>query len=249
MKSPGMESREVPPKILFKVTLMRHEKPYYKDEGHDLTPEGVERAVETGKQMREQGTVSDEDEIYLVHSPQPRAKGTLEFVAQGAGLEGKPMVSSNQLRKSDFLDMDAFLARVAELGHDQEKIAQDHYTHPMHAEGSVIVEPHAHKKERLYRAFEYLLKWFESHPAEGKTAHVIAVSHFEIITHLIDDVFGMENIGRYNAPSFGEAVQIEARPTAESNRVLLKVTFDGKTKDVYFDRAARSIVIDGQAAS
>ena len=236
-----MERKEQSPRVLFKVTLMRHEKPYYKDEGHDLTPEGVERATQTGKELREHGVIDGTTEdIYLVHSPVPRAKGTIDFVAKGAGLEHLPQHSIDQLRKSDFLDHDAFMERVAELNHDAELVAKDHYTHQMHEEGKVI-EPHTHKKERLYRAFEYLIRWFEKTASRDKTPHVIAVSHYEVITHLLDDTFGMENLGRYNAPGFGETISIEARETNQKNRILLKIEFDGHTKEVYFDREHRSI--------
>lgn len=240
MESSSFERREKPPKLLFKVTLMRHEKPFYKDIGHDLTPEGVERATQTGKEMREKGVIDDSQDIHLLHSPVARAKGTLDFVAKGAGLEHVPQHSIDQLRKSDFADYDAFMERVAELNHDQELIAKDHYTHPMHADGSVI-EPHAHKKERLYRTLEYLTRWLEQHASGDKTPHVIAVSHFEVITHVLDDVFGMENLGRYNAPGFGESVSLEARETGDKDKILLKVAFDGQSKEVYFDRVNRSI--------
>jgi len=96
-----IESQEKMPKLLFKVTLMRHEKPFYKDEGHDLTPEGVEGAINTGKRLRDEGVISEDDEIILVHSPKPRAKGTLDFVVKGADLDGESAIEINQLRDSD----------------------------------------------------------------------------------------------------------------------------------------------------
>lgn len=242
MESEGRIMRaEQPPKVLFKVTLMRHEKPYYKDEGHDLTPEGVERATQTGKELRESGAIDENSEnLYLLHSPVARAKGTLDFVAQGAGLEHLPKHAIDQLRKSDFPDYEAFMARVTELNHDQELVAKDHYTHSMHQEGKVI-EPHEHKKERLYRAFEHLIRWLEKTESGDKTPHVIAVSHYEVITHLLNDTFGIENLGKYNAPGFGEAISIEARETNQKDRILLKVEYDDNTKEVYFDRRHRTI--------
>src|ERR1700733_2010031 len=102
----SLERREKEPRLLFKVTLMRHEKPFYKDEGHDLTPEGVERARATGKRFKEEGVIGEDDEMHLLHSPVARAKGTLDFVAEGAGLSKLPTHSIDQLRKSDFIDMD-----------------------------------------------------------------------------------------------------------------------------------------------
>lgn len=234
-------TRENEPKLLFRVTLLRHEQSLYKNEGHDLTLEGEKRAIGIGKKLREEKIIKDKEDIFLIHSPQARAKGTLDLIAKGAALEDKPKRSIDQLRMSDILDFDAFIKRMDELGKNGESIAKDHYTHQMHSSGSKVIEPHEAKKKRLYRACEYLIRWFEHHPSQGSIPHVIAVSHFEIITHLIDDVFGIENIGRYNAPHHGEAVYIEAYEGNKKNEILLKITYNGKTKEVYFDRGNRSI--------
>jgi len=247
MKSPELPTQlmnENEPKLLFKVTFLRHEKSLYKEVGHDLTQDGVEKAIETGKKLREEGVINNEDKTYLIHSPQARAKGTLDFIAQGAGLEDKPKRSIDQLRMSDMLDFDAFMKRFDELGGDGELIAKDHYTNPMHAKDSKVIEPHESKKKRLYRSCEYLIRWFEHHPSQDVTPHVIAVSHFEIITHLIDDVFGIKNIGRYSAPRHGEAVFIEAYEGRNKDEMLLRVTYEGETKEVCFDRKNRSVKVE-----
>jgi len=237
------ESIEGEPELLFKVTLMRHEKPFYKNEGHDLTPEGVLGALDTGKKLREDGQISENDEIFLAHSPVARAKGTLDFVAEGAGLADKPKISIDQLRQSDIPGIDTLMERIKEIDFDNEKIAEDHYTNPMHENRPDIIEPHSHKKERLYRTLEYLIRWFEKHPREGKTPHMIAVSHFEIITHIIDDVFGIETFGKYNVPAFGEHVYIEAYETGSKDMVSLKVKYDSQEKEVVFNRKTRSIEV------
>jgi broad specificity phosphatase PhoE len=237
-------TKEKEPKLLFKVTLLRHEKSLYKEMGPDLTSGGAERAIEIGKKLRKEGVINDEDDIYLIHSPQARARGTLDFIAQGAGIGDKTKRSIDQLRMSDMLDFNAFMKRSDELGGDGELIAKDHYTHPMHSRGSEVIESHESKKKRLYRACEYLIRWFEHHPSQGNTPHIIAVSHFEIITHLIDDVFGIKNIGRYSAPRHGEAVSIEAYEGEKKNETLLKVTYEGKTRGVCFDRENRFIRVE-----
>jgi len=237
------ESLEETPKLLFKVSLMRHEKPYYKNEGHDLTPEGVDRSIMTGKKLKADGIISDNDEIILMHSPVARAKGTLDFVAQGAGLEDIPKIEIDQLRKSDMPDHQAFMDRFNEVNGDVERLAEDHYKNPMFEERPDIIEPHSHKKDRLYRSFEYLIRWFENHPVETKTPHIIAVSHFEIITHIIDDVFGIENTGKYHSPGFGEIVYIEAYDIGDKDKVKLKVTYNELSKEVNFNRADRSVEV------
>lgn len=245
MERPPETNIEMSLKPLFKVTLMRHEEPYYKDEGHDLTPEGVERAKETGKRLKEGGHISKTDKLHLFHSAKPRAKGTLEFVAEGAEIPHESKRESGQLRMSDMYDREAFLVRANELNFDPEALAEDHHRNPMYEERPDIIEPHSNKKKRLYRALEYLIRSFDKVRGEEDTGtpHVIAVSHFEIITHLVHDVFGIENLGKYNAPAFGEMVNIEAYKTDSPDKILLKVSFDGKTKYVYFNRKERSVEV------
>jgi broad specificity phosphatase PhoE len=231
------------PKLLFKVTLMRHEKPFYKNEGHDLTPEGVEGAIKTGKLIKSEGRISENDEVFLMHSPAPRAKGTLGFVAQNAGLEGRPVTEINQLRESDKPQWGELLKIFEEGGKDTEKFAEAHYKNPTFEERPDIIEPRSNRKERLYRALEYLIRWFDKHPLEGKTPHIIAVSHFEVITNIINDVFGIENMKGYNSPNFGEIVYIEAYDSGVGDKVMLKVTYNEHSKEVFFDRENRSIEI------
>lgn len=238
-----IESIEGRSKILFKVTLMRHEKPFYKNEGHDLTPEGVEGAIQTGKKIKEEGRISENDEVFLIHSPARRAKGTLDFVAQNAGLEDKSVTEVNQIRESDKPQWEELLKIFNEGGKDMEKFAEAHYKDPTFEDRPDIIEPRSDRKERLYRAFEYLIRWFDKHPQGDKTPHIIAVSHFEVITNIIDDVFGIENIGKYNAPGFGEIVYIEAYDSGDKDKVKLKVTYNEHSKEVNFDRKTRSVEI------
>ncbi len=239
---PDNESSKKP---LFKVTLMRHEEPFYKDEGHDLTPQGVEGAIATGKRLKELGHISDSDQIRLFHSPKARARGTLEFVAEGAEIPHTEKRSIDQIRASDIPDRESFMKRVAELDNDPEAITKDHYTNPdLYEHNPDFIEPSSKKKKRLYRAFEYLIRSFDKEPQENpNTPHVLAVSHFEIVTHLIDDVFGIENMGKYNTPAFGEAVTIEAFNTEDKDKILLKVAYNEHEKEVYFNRKDRSIEI------
>lgn len=240
--SPSPEKQEKP---LFKVTLMRHQEPYYRDEGHDLTPKGVDNAIATGKSMRESGHISEEDELYLIHSPKPRAKGTLEFVAEGASMPHDSKRMTRQLRASDIPDRDKFMERVTELGHDQEAIAKDHHTNTdLYENNPDFIEPTSKKKQRLYRALEYLIRTFKNDtPEKTTTPHIIAVSHFEIITYLVDDVFGIETMRKYNAPAFGEAVHIEAHKTDDPDLVKLSVSFQEHSKEVIFNRKNRTVEV------
>jgi len=241
---PNIEKKEAQPKLLFKVVLMRHEEPHYKDEGHDLTDKGVAGAIETGKKLKEDDFFSDENPIHLFHSPKPRAEGTLDFVAQGAEIPTENKRAIDAIGQSKIANREAFIERVIELNSDQEKIAEDHYKHEMHKNRPDIIEPHEKKKKRLYRAMEYLIRSIKIKNVDGSdatTPQILAVSHFEIVTHLIDDVFGIENVGKYNSPSFGEQVKITGFQTDEKDKILLTVAFRDLEKQVVFNRATRSI--------
>lgn len=233
---------EKPPKPLFKLTLMRHEEPHYKDMGHDLTDAGVAGAKATGEKFKDEEHLSEEDELYLLHSPRARAKGTLEFVAEGAGIKDKPMRQIKHIRSTDFHKMEEIKETFKKLNFEPEALAKDHYENPVFRERPDIVETNAHKKERLYRSMEYLIRFALKHPKE-KPPHVIAVSHFEIITNIIDDVFGIENMDKYNSPSFGEAVFVEGMETEDKDKVKLKVRYMQFSREVIFDRTKRSVEI------
>jgi broad specificity phosphatase PhoE len=240
----GFQPPEQIKKPFLRITLMRHEEPFYKGKGTDLTEEGTRGALETGRDMAE--TIDPEDELYLLSSPSARTRGTLKLVAEGAGLKDEPQRSVKVLRMGEIRDMERFKERIASLGDGQGKegIARDQYTNPeVYEHDPSFIEPNSKKRERLYRAFEYLLRWLGKHQ-EAESAHVIAVSHFEIITHLIHDVFGIENVGRYNAPSFGEKVDIEGFHTDSPDKVLLKVSYNEHSKVVHFNRLDRSIEIE-----
>lgn len=241
---PGPVSPEKAPQPTFKITLMRHEEPFYKNEGHDLTERGVAGAIATGTEMREE-RISENDEMYLLYSPKPRTRGTLDFVAEAAGLADTPRRSIDAIRQSDIPDHERLLKEMPHLGHDQEKWAEAHYKDSRFENEPELIEPHSKKRERLYRAFEYLLRWLDKHPQEdAKTPHILAVSHFEIITHLINDVFGIESTGKYISPSFGEVVNIEGFPSDNPELVSIKVTYGSQSKMVNFNRGTRSIEIE-----
>lgn len=240
---PNIEKKEAQPKLLFKVVLMRHEEPHYKDIGHDLTDKGVEGATETGRKLKEDEFFSDENPILLFHSPKPRAEGTLDFVAQSAEIPTENKRAIDAIGQSKIANPEAFLERARELDFDPEKIAEDHYKHEMHKTRPDIIEPHEKKKKRLYRAMEYLIRSIikNINDAETATPQILAVSHFEIVTHLINDVFGIENVGKYNSPSFGEQIKISAFQTEEKDKILLTVSFRELEKQVIFNRTTRAI--------
>lgn len=232
---------ETEPKPLFKLILMRHQETDYTEEGHDLTDRGIEGAKETGREMKTDTFFSPEEKVALFHSPKPRAKATLDFVSEEAGFqdEGRAV---KVLGSSKILDMKAFESHIEELEDDLARIAEAHYIHDFHQNHPELIEPHAKKKERLYRAMEYFIraavKNEDTQP--GQTAQALAVSHFEILTHLVNDVFDIKNTG-YRSPLMGEQIKIIGFQTEDPEVIILEVEFRDFQKKVTFNRKTRSI--------
>jgi broad specificity phosphatase PhoE len=218
--------------MFFKLIFIRHEKPFYKDEGHDLTPEGVDRAIVLGKKLVEDKLINPKEKILLLHSPKPRAKGTLEFIMQGANINGT-MESVENLRSSDFKNLDDFLTRKKDFGFSSEELAKEHFTNQEYFNNSPhIIETNDSKRARLYKFLKDLIQRSKSEPDFPK--QVIAVSHFEIIMHLIDDVFGIESFDTYLTPRLGECVEIKVMPSEELNGFELFVSFREQVKTIIF---------------
>lgn len=235
-----IEINETQPRLLFKVILMRHEETDYEAGGGHLTGGGVEKAVKTGENLKKDKFFSDENPILLFHSPLLRTEETLDAVAKGARVPAENKRKSTAMRGSKIANLEAFLRRKKELGSTQEAVAKDYHEGESHPE---IIEPPEKSKERLYRAMEYLIRSIMKNVDESKNTspQIFAVSHFEIITHLIDDVFGIENIGKYDSPSFGEQVKISAFQTENRDEVLLDIEFRNLRKKVIFNRKTRMI--------
>jgi broad specificity phosphatase PhoE len=237
-----IERKESEPKLLFKAILKRHEKTDYTGTGHDLTEEGVNGAIESGKKWREDPFFSRESEVISFHTPEARTKGTSDFVLSEAGIpsESRPI---SMIGPTKIFDVEAFEKHnVEELDDNPARIAEDFHTGDFHKDHPEIIEPHLKKKERLYRAMEYFIRFILKNNSnkDSPVTQVFAVSHFEIITHLVDDVFGIENTG-YRSPSFGEEVRITGFQTDNQDKILLKVGFRDLEKEVTFNRKTRSI--------
>ena len=238
-----IKKQESQPKLLFKVILMRHEETEYTNTGNDLTNKGVEGAKEFGRKLKDDNFFPNKDEVTSLYSPKPRTKGTLDLVLEEAGISKENSRPINVLGPSKIINAEAFDKHTEEeLEDDPARIAEAHYTHDIHKNHPEIIEPHLKKKERLYRAMEYLIRSIvKNDNSEGSsTPQILAVTHFEIITHLIDDVFGIENTG-YRSPLFGEQVKISAFQTEDPDKILLDVAFRGLEKQAIFNRKTRSI--------
>ncbi len=235
-----VERRESLPRPLGKITLVRHQATLYTESGDDLTNEGIAGARRLGEWFKATGFFND-SYVRLISAPAARTRATLKYIMEGAGLSGD-VEESKDIRKSDFRNFDKFIERAEELGNDQEAVAKDHHENEEFYENSPeIIEPISEKRTRLYKWMGDVVDSILTAPKTGQTPHVLAVSHFEIITLLLHDAFGITNLERYQSPAFGEYTHLEMHETDSPNEVLFNISFRNVSTRIIFDRKTQTV--------
>lgn len=229
--------------LLARVTFSRHEETDYTGVGRDITDRGIARAQEKGKAItQEKGTP-----VVIGHSPKERAKGTAESIEEGAreGAEDSSQarwIRIPGLRSTDFRDKEIQGELAKKLGTTQEAWAEAHHNMPEFYDNPEKLETNEEKRTRLYREIDRLVSFLEKKDLKGEAPHLVFVSHYEIITLLLDDVFSIKTFGTTNTPTFGEHVDIDLFKPLPSGDVPIRIHYNGHEKQVLFDRKLRRLV-------
>lgn len=238
----GPKKQEQVPQLLAKITFSRHEETDYTGVGRDITDRGVARAREKGKKItREKGAPA-----FIGHSPKERAKGTAESIEEGSqeemGDSSARWMRIPGLRSTDFRDK-AFLKQLQEeLGPGQEAWTDAHYNNQAFYDNPEKVETNEEKRTRLYREINRLVSFLEKKDLEGEVPHLVFVSHYELLSLLLDDVFGIKTFGTTNTPTFGEHIDIDLYKPLPSGDVPICIHYGGHEKQALFDRKLRRLV-------
>ncbi|QQS61460.1 MAG: phosphoglycerate mutase family protein [Candidatus Moraniibacteriota bacterium] len=203
-----------------------------------MTPEGVERAIHLGEDLVEQGIIDAKSRVDLLHSPKARARGTLEFIVKGAGLPSDEYFEVQEIRSSDYADLQTFLTREKDLGLTLDDVAREHYENrELYHKSSHIVETHANRRLRFYKFISDLV--LRRITAGESFRQVLAVSHFEIMMHIIDDIFGIKTFSSYMAPALGEYIILDFYLTDESGVINMDIYFRDRNKQIRYDFISR----------
>ncbi len=239
--------QEQAPELLARITFSRHEETNYTGVGRDITDRGIARAQEKGKTItREKGTP-----VVIGHSPKERAKGTAESIEEGSqkitgDSEKARWMRIPGLRSTEFRDDEFFGQLVEKYGSgtlsSQEKWTDAHYNDPSFYDNPEKIETNEEKRARLYREIERLVSFLEKKDLKGEVPHLVFVSHYELLSLLLDDVFGIKTFGTTNTPTFGEHIDIDLYKPLKSGDVPIRVHYGGHEKQVLFDRKLRRLV-------
>ncbi len=240
----GPKKQEQLPQLLAKITFSRHEETGYTGIGRDITDRGIARAQEKGKKItREKGTP-----VIIGYSPKERAKGTAESIEEGAREEASDSLKKVRriripgLRSTDFRDKGFRAQLQKEIGTTQEAWTDAHYNNPEFYNNPEKLETNEEKRARLYREIERLVSFLEKKDLKGEAPHLVFVSHYELITLLLDDAFGIKTFGTTNTPTLGEHVDIDLYKPLPSGDVPIRIHYGGLEKQVLFDRKLRRLV-------
>lgn len=249
MRSPEsglVRKQESAPQLLAKVTFSRHEKTNYTGVGRDITEDGVAHAKEKGQVVtREKGAPA-----LIGHSPRERAKGTAESIEEGireevGGPSSTRFIQVPGLRDTQFRDADFREELIEKLGSGMgavESWADAHYHEPTFYDNKTKVETNEEKRVRLYREVERLISFLEKRDLKGEVPHLLFVSHYELMTLLIDDVFGIKSFETSHVPSYGEHVDVDIYRPLQTGDVPINVHYAGREKNVLFDRKLRRLI-------
>jgi len=239
----GHSKKEKAPELLARVTFSRHEETNYTGVGRDITDEGIVRAQEKGRAIaQEKGTP-----VFYGHSPRERAHGTATSIAEGAREANDDTTNERWmkfpgLRSTDFRD-EAFREQLIEkLGNSQEAWADAHYNEPEFYNNPDKIETNEEKRVRLYREIERVIAFLEKRGLKGEVPHLVLVSHYEIITLLLDDVFGIQTLGSTAAPTFGEHVDLDIYKPLSNGDTPIRVHYNDHEQQVIFNRNLHRMV-------
>lgn len=243
-ESSSSKRNEQMPQLIARVTFSRHEETNYTGVGRDITDRGIARAQEKGKNVTQEKGVP----IVIGHSPKERAKGTAESIEEGvheeSGVNGEKArwIRVPGLRSTKFRDENIYKELLEKFGPSQEAWTDATYNKPEFYDNPERVETNEEKRVRLYREMERLISFLEKKDFKGEAPHLVFVSHYELLSLLLDDVFGIETFGTTNTPTFGEHIDIDFYKPTESGEVPVRIHYAGHEKQVLFDRKLRKLI-------
>jgi broad specificity phosphatase PhoE len=106
-------------------------------------------------------------------------------------------------------------------------------------EDGVIVEPRSEVKKRFFCFFSDLINWFVMNM--GSAPCIIAISHYEVLYHLVETVFGLD-CEKDMPLGYGEFITTNVYKSGVRDEVEIEIIFRKKTVKISFDYKKREIV-------
>lgn len=230
-------------RMLARFTLVRHEETAYTDVHPDITEEGYARMRAKGQAFAREGRIPDA----VGASPKTRTQGTAEAFLKGVeDVLGKPLKTSvmsvPNLEATRYRDKSFPSELAAKWGTAQDIWKRAHYHEQQFYDNPNRIETNEEKRSRLYDQLEWSAQWLSEHERPGQVLHFPYFTHYEIVTLLLDDVFGIQKVGGVSKPEFGEHVDLDVYEPDENGDIPMRVAYGEHVAEVVFDKGLRRIV-------
>lgn len=253
------ESGEKEPRLIGRITVLRHGQTRYTDEFPDLTELGKETIAQSAEQIAA-GLDPDED-IAMYSSDRARAQGSASIIKERIGhvadVNVRKSIGMMELKDREKAQQifDAIIAEGGKTEQEQGSVpAVDYaYTHDSRFENAEIFEPRSEVEKRFFRNLEHTIRAFEvvadktdeeKEQLKLKRPHLIATSHYELLHSFVQGVFDLD-YPKDSTLKHGEPIEIYVYDYPESNEepIKLMVRFRGEERTVGFDRKNRTLIL------
>lgn len=220
---------------VLELLCLRHGKTNYTEVFPDLTPEGITHVRKVAKDMVTpwvQKHQINPETLKICTSSAARAYGTAGYIASMIGYEGNfiprceigPMERRDPIRAA--LVYEALRAGKQYVSYEREQAFQD----------PTIFETPREVRSRWY-AF---LAHYAKHALHTRPRHAILVSHYEVLSNLVLDLFGIEATQETEL-QHAEPIFLSVFPHDTDHRVMLSGSFRGKEAFAVFDLCDHSL--------
>ncbi len=232
--------------------FLRHGETNYLEEFHntsepvrDLTPEGEIQVKETAKKIIE--TIDPEREIIVLwSSPAWRAQGSEELILELLEEKGIPVYKDStipQMVNFRKYDKEYFQGLWQIYGATGKSFDAIYAKDPDFQELNEKFETIHEVKRRAEKVFYHIANLAKVAKLDGKTLHIIGVSHFEFLNPIMEEIFG-HDVEQGHGVKRGEDIHIEFTYDLDQNKLLVGAVFRGERKDnIEFDMTEKKFIV------
>ncbi len=244
------ENNEQEPKFIGRITLLRHGQTQYTEVYPDLTKEGQDTIQKSAEQIA--ANLKRDEEVVIVASDRARAQGTAGIIKKilKHNTEIKSVTGITSAAQRDPAKASEMINEILAEGKGIEAVDYA-YIHDPRFDDEKIWEPKKEIQKRFFRNLEYTIRAFKlvAKHKELPKPHLIAVTHFEILNPLIEEVLNVK-YPEGQTLKHGELIEISisdpSREGENADVVIMNINFRGISKTVGFDRKNRRLISLGK---
>ena len=250
MKTSGIEGsferREDAPELIGKITIMRHGATEYGEEYPGISDVGIEQMRENAREVQETGRIAESDDLLFVRTPAVRTEGSMDVFTDELGVKQHTRIVRS-MRPVDVPNPEKAMEIHTEhrgegTMHDWENIWA---STELFNEIPEVFEPRTKIDKRSSATLSHTLRAFSAYHKQrgprGKTPHVVAVAHFEVLYKFLCDVYELDPASA-ELIRYGERIEIDVLSSNDDKGPLLRVLFRGQERTVRFDAKTRKLV-------